>query len=241
MTQLKKKPMSTDAMSVHNVLDMLPRPPRIRLVGLSGSGKTTLGKRLGSLLDIAHIEEDAIHFVGSDFTLDTAERINIKIADFARTHATWGYVTDGFWKDIHPILLPQINIIIWLDYPFYISFWRLLKRTVWRCWTGEKLWGGETREYFTVTFRIWEEDNIFGINLRSWWRSKVMGKTEKADLMHKWVLEGWADKSELVSEEQVWTGKRILLQFKHPSQLEAWLKGQESKKPDIPSRRTKYD
>ncbi|KAI8609419.1 hypothetical protein BC830DRAFT_840509 [Chytriomyces sp. MP71] len=206
-------------------IDDLPHPPRIRIVGFSGSGKSTLGRSLAATLGIAHLEEDGIHFVGTDFQVDAPEAVRRKMAHFSAQHSATGFVCDGFWRDIHGVLLPQTNVIIELDYPFHCILWRLFKRTMWRCWSGEKLWGGETREYFTSTARLWEKDNIFGHFFRQYWDSKVRGNQDKALLRRRWVEEGWPEKSALVTDDQVWQGERILLRFTHPRETEDWLNG----------------
>ncbi|TPX64252.1 hypothetical protein CcCBS67573_g08452 [Chytriomyces confervae] len=180
-------------------LDQLPHPVHIRIVGFSGSGKSTLGQ--------------LVHQRAALFTAANYKR---------------GFVMDGFWKSIHPIVMPQVNVIIELDYPFHVNMWRLLKRTFWRCWTKERLWEAGCQETFWRSFVcVWDVDNIFGHYLRSFWRAKVSkSDLSKARLREDWLREGWmGPTSDLVAPDQVWRGERLLIRFKHPAELEAWLNG----------------
>ncbi|KAJ3039259.1 hypothetical protein HDU99_010247, partial [Rhizoclosmatium hyalinum] len=88
----------------------LPRPARIRIVGLSGSGKSTLGRMLGQRLGITHLEEDSFHFTGTNFTLKDKAEVTAEALRFTAKHSVTGFVTDGFWKDVHDVFLPQINV-----------------------------------------------------------------------------------------------------------------------------------
>ena len=50
------------------------------------------------------------------------------------------------------MIWPKADLIIWLDYPFYIVFTRLLKRTIKRFITKEVLWNGNTENFFNQLF-----------------------------------------------------------------------------------------
>ncbi|WP_345944741.1 hypothetical protein [Variovorax sp. dw_954] len=45
----------------------------------------------------------------------------------------------------------QGTTVIWLNYGFATVFWRVLRRSLRRCWTREELWHGN-RESFKLAF-----------------------------------------------------------------------------------------
>ncbi|KAJ3013132.1 UNVERIFIED_CONTAM: hypothetical protein HDU68_000860 [Siphonaria sp. JEL0065] len=203
-------------------LSQLPNPPRIRIAGLSGSGKSTLGKLLAKRLSIAYLEEDSIHFMDPYFTLIEKSIVQSTAIEFTASNSDSGFVTDGFWTDLNPILLPQINVMIELNYPLYIILWRLAKRTFWRCWTGEKLWGTEIQETFLNVLKFWDKDNIFRLTLTSWYKLRHTSES-KAKLRETWFREGWTNDAGIVPERLVWKGGRLLIRFNHPRELAEWL------------------
>ncbi|KAJ3026455.1 UNVERIFIED_CONTAM: hypothetical protein HDU68_005630 [Siphonaria sp. JEL0065] len=203
-------------------LSQLPSPLRIRIAGFSGSGKSVLGKKLSKKLSLPHLEEDAIHFTGTDFTLLDKQQVLTSALEFTSRHSSDGFITDGNWADLHPILMPQVNVMIELVYPLRITFWRLIKRTFWRCWTGEKLWGTETRETFAEALAVWKSDNIFTHTVKQWYKYYYTPES-RGKMRELWWKEGWVNDGEMVPENQTWKGERLLLRFRHPRELDEWL------------------
>ncbi|KAI9346207.1 hypothetical protein BDR26DRAFT_856041, partial [Obelidium mucronatum] len=187
-----------------------------------GSGKSSLAKRLSAQLSIALLEEDSIHFTGSDFTLIEKPIVHATALQFTCANSLNGFVTDGNWADLNDILMPQINIIIELNYPLYITFWRLFKRTFWRCWTGQKLWGTDTRETFVDAASVWKKDNIFRHTVMQWYKTNYTPES-RGKMREMWYKEGWGNLS-AVDSKYVWNGERVLLRFQHPTEVEEWLK-----------------
>lgn len=97
---------------------------RILILGRTGSGKTTLARELAAALGVPHVELDSLYF-GPD--LSTAplsllrERTSAAIAGDR-------WVTDGNKRAVRDLVWPRADTVIWLDYPFYVSLWRLAKR-----------------------------------------------------------------------------------------------------------------
>jgi predicted kinase len=97
---------------------------RILILGRTGSGKTTLARDLSSALAVPHVELDSLYF-GPDFS-----RAPLSLLRERTSAAIAGdrWVTDGNKRAVRDLVWPRADTIIWLDYPLYVSLWRLAKR-----------------------------------------------------------------------------------------------------------------
>lgn len=97
---------------------------RILILGRTGSGKTTLARELAAALGVPHVELDSLYF-GPDFS-----RAPLSLLRERTSAAIAGdrWVTDGNKRAVRDLVWPRADTIIWLDYPAYMSFWRLAKR-----------------------------------------------------------------------------------------------------------------
>jgi ATPase family protein associated with various cellular activities (AAA) len=97
---------------------------RILVLGRTGSGKTTLARELAAALGIPHVELDALYF-GPEFSTAPLpvlrERTRAAIAG-----ERW--VTDGNKRAVRDLVWPRADTIVWLDYPVWVSLWRLAGR-----------------------------------------------------------------------------------------------------------------
>src|SRR5215216_1144560 len=96
---------------------------RIVIIGRTGSGKTTLARELAAALGIPHVELDTLYF-GQDFST-----VPLSVLRERTRSAIAGdlWVTDGNKKAVRDLVWPRADTIIWLDYPFVVSLWRLGK------------------------------------------------------------------------------------------------------------------
>lgn len=122
---------------------------KILVIGSSGAGKTTLAKKLSAMLALPHTELDAVH-----------HQKNWQPLDDAAFKAQVNTITDGekwilcgnyFTKSGGVKLWGKADTVIWCDYPFPLVFSRLMRRTLKRTITKEKLWNDNT-ESFVVNF-----------------------------------------------------------------------------------------
>jgi len=101
---------------------------RILVLGRTGSGKTTLARELAAAIGVPHVELDALYF-GPDFSTAPLsvlrERTSAAIAGDR-------WVTDGNKSAVRDLVWPRADTVVWLDYPFVVSLWRLGKRALWR-------------------------------------------------------------------------------------------------------------
>jgi adenylate kinase family enzyme len=168
---------------------------RIVVFGSSGSGKSTLARALASTLTLSYFEMDALHWNPGWQATPTAlfrERILV-----ATEPDCW--ITDGNYSAVRDIVLSRADLVLWLDYPFYISFGRLLRRSLERI-IEQKLVCNGNIETFANTFM--SKDSVLLWAFRSHWRRKHQLPAVLAQYPHLRVVR-----------------------FRHPRQVQHWLEG----------------
>ena len=120
---------------------------RIVVIGNTGSGKTAVASRAAEALDVTHIELDALHWE-PDWVEASRDVFRQKVTDAIQIDS---WVSDGNYSKVRDILWKRADTIIWLDYPFHVSFLRLLRRTIRRIIYREELWN-DNRESLRMAF-----------------------------------------------------------------------------------------
>ncbi|QYK52336.1 MAG: hypothetical protein KF824_08705 [Fimbriimonadaceae bacterium] len=167
---------------------------RIAVRGTSGSGKTTLAHNISIALGIPHIELDAL-FWKPNWT-ETPDDEFAASVDLATRQPQW-VICGGFTR-IRNHIDPRTDTLIWLDYPFMVVFWQLLKRTVRRGAKREMLWGHSQE-------RLWSQ--FFTKQSILWWMITTHGKNhERCELY-------------FVNPDD----SKINHRFRHPRDTEIWL------------------
>ncbi|WP_088893305.1 AAA family ATPase [Leptolyngbya ohadii] len=115
-----------------------PCGQRIVVVGTSGSGKTTFAKELADRLQTPHIELDALHWE-PNWTEAEPEVFRSRISQ-ALQGEQW--VVDGNYSKARDLVWRRADTLIWLDYSFPVTFYRIVKRTLYRSLTRQELWSG---------------------------------------------------------------------------------------------------
>ena len=115
---------ATDRLQQRDPLNTLTGCERILILGRTGSGKTTLARELAAALGVPHVELDSLYF-GPDFS-----RAPLSVLRDRTRAAIAGdrWVTDGNKRAVRDLVWPSADTVIWLDYPVYVSLWRLAKR-----------------------------------------------------------------------------------------------------------------
>jgi len=120
---------------------------RYVVVGTSGSGKTTFARKLAAVLDIPCMELDSFHW-GPNWTPRPLDEF-VQAVEQAASDRAW--VMDGNYSAVRPIVWSRATHVIWLNFDRTTVFGRILRRSLWRTVSREKLWSGN-RESFRRTF-----------------------------------------------------------------------------------------
>ena len=111
---------------------------RVSVVGNSGSGKSTLARELAASLGVPHLELDSVYHQPG-WEPRPVEEFQRLVA--ARTSED-GWVIDGNYSAVQPIVWARADTVVWLDLPKRLVMGRVTWRTVRRAVTRQELWNG---------------------------------------------------------------------------------------------------
>jgi adenylate kinase family enzyme len=115
---------------------------RVSVIGCSGAGKTTFGQALAARLGVPFIELDAIFHQPGWTELPEAEfqtRVRARVA-------ADGWVVDGNYGAVRPIVLERATTVAWLDYSRPRVMQQVIRRSVSRAITRRELWNGNRED-----------------------------------------------------------------------------------------------
>jgi adenylate kinase family enzyme len=100
---------------------------RIYIIGNSASGKTSLAKKLSKILEIKSYDLDDFYWERKF----TKKRAPAKVEKLVRkvTHQK-RWIIEGVYSSCITCSLDMADLIIWLDYPFRVIAWRLIRRQI---------------------------------------------------------------------------------------------------------------
>lgn len=113
---------------------------RVSVVGNAGSGMTVLAKRLSALLEVPHIELDAIHHLPGWTPIDP----DAFRSELNRLTTGDGWVIDGNYRTVvmdGPVW-ERADTVVWLDLPRRTVMRQVITRTLSRVWRRQELWNG---------------------------------------------------------------------------------------------------
>jgi adenylate kinase family enzyme len=140
------------------------------VIGGSCTGKTTTSRQLAALLDVPHIELDALHH-DAGWQEAPAEVFQERVLS-ALAAASDGWVADGnYHGKLGTAVLERADTVVWLDLPQRTALRRVLWRTTRRSLTREELWNGN-RESFRAAFSrdsiVWWVITRHGTHRKKW-------------------------------------------------------------------------
>jgi adenylate kinase family enzyme len=118
---------------------------RVVVVGTSGSGKTTLAQRLATVLDVPHVELDALQH-GPNWEQATETELRDRAAA-ATAGKEW--VVDGNYSAVRDVVWPRASAIVWLDYERGVVMRRVLWRSFERAVCRRPLWNDNRERWRT--------------------------------------------------------------------------------------------
>ena len=167
---------------------------RVVVVGTSGSGKTTVAAGIAERLSLPQVELDSIHWA-PNWTEIPDEEFRENVAEVANRDA---WVADGNYRAVRDILWSRADTVVWLDLPFRVVFWRIIKRTITRIISGEELWNGNKERW----------DSLIG-----------------PESMPRWVIKTyWRRKKEfpeLFAQPEY--SHLTIIQLRNTGEVDAWL------------------
>lgn len=143
---------------------------RISVYGVTGSGKTTLAKRLSEVAGIPWHSIDDLMWEPSWEEVPEAEQRS-RVEAITR-ESEWILDTMyGKWLDVE---LPRVELVVGLDFPRWVSFGRLLRRTLNRVMDKHPICNGNTENWRQMLSRdsilVWHFRSFAGKRrrLREW-------------------------------------------------------------------------
>ena len=160
---------------------------------MTGSGKTTTAARLGELTGLPVTEADHLTWRPGWVPVPPEEQRR----RFSALCAEQEWILDTAYTAWADVALARAELVVALDWPRWLSAWRLLRRTVGRVRDGRTICGGNVETWRTTLSR----DSILLWHLRTF-----RGKRD--------VVGGWEADPD---------GPPVL-RFTRPGQLERWLR-----------------
>ncbi|WP_197742768.1 DNA topology modulation protein FlaR [Lentilitoribacter sp. Alg239-R112] len=102
-------------------------PKRIMIIGQPGSGKSTLAAKLGAVtsLPVYHIDRE-VHWLPNWVERDRADKTRLCCEISAKDEWIFEGGHSSTWEE----RLARADMLIWLDAPLWLRYWRVIKRTI---------------------------------------------------------------------------------------------------------------
>jgi adenylate kinase family enzyme len=113
------------------------------MVGVSGSGKSTLGRELARRLGVPYTELDSI-FHQPGWNPLPEDEFRSRVTALA---AEDGWVIDGNYRAVQPLVWQRADTVIWLDPPRRTVMRRLVWRSLRRAAGRTELWNGNRERW----------------------------------------------------------------------------------------------
>ena len=125
---------------------------RVVVFGTTGSGKSWVAQKLAARTGLRVIELDAL-FWGRDWQEAPLDLFRYRVENEIRPlPGDPGWIVAGNYGHVRDLVWRAADTLVWLDLPFPLVMWRLLRRTLRRIATRENLWGTGNRETWRNSF-----------------------------------------------------------------------------------------
>lgn len=175
----------------------LERLKRVAVIGTSCSGKTTFARHLAGLMQVKHIELDAMYWL-PHWTPRPSDEFRMLVAQEV---AAERWIVDGNYSRTRDIVWLHATALIWLDYSFPVVAYRALSRTMRRIFDKQILYS-ENRETFRQAFL--SKDSILLWVLKTYWRRRreysLLVNAPQHRHMQILVLRSPAEANQLLSQ-----------------------------------------
>lgn len=94
-------------------------------------------------LEVHNIELDSIHWLPNWVPRPDEELRSL----VEQAVAAEQWVADGNYGQVRDIVWQRATCLIWLNYPFRVVFWRALRRTLTRVFTGQRVYSGNQESF----------------------------------------------------------------------------------------------
>ncbi len=98
----------------------------VMIVGAAGSGKSTLARLLGERTGLPVFHMDHIHWQSGWIERSAAEKDRLT----REVHAREAWIFEGGNSRTYPERMARADTLIWLDFPFRLRIWRIIRRTI---------------------------------------------------------------------------------------------------------------
>ncbi|CAN0546391.1 unnamed protein product [Ectocarpus sp. 12 AP-2014] len=138
---------------------------KINVVGTSGCGKSTLARQLAEALDAPCLQLDQLFWRAN--WQGTPDEVFFAELEAALGGSPTRWVLDGNFDRTRHIKWRDVDMVVWIDYPFWRVFTQAITRAIKRIISQEELWPGTgNRESFRKTFL--SRDSVLLWSLKTW-------------------------------------------------------------------------
>ena len=143
------------------------KPRRILVAGVSGVGKTTLCRRIADATGLPYTEIDSLYH-GPGWVPREAF-----VDDVRAFTAQDRWITEFQYRLVRDLLAARADLLVWLDLPAPIAYWRVITRTIRRAHTKEELWNGNVEP--GLRNALFDDEGIirWAFRTRATWPDKV--------------------------------------------------------------------
>ena len=99
-----------------------------------------------------------------------------------RALADDAWVVEGNYRKVRAVYWSRVELLVWLDLPLRVANWRVLRRTLRRVRSSERLWGTQ-RESVRTGFLSY--DSLWLWNIRTHRRRRRLYSDFAAELEHR--------------------------------------------------------